>query len=143
MKKLYGQFVDKVSRWSDCSALLTRLVVGFVFAQSGWGKLHHLDKVAEFFTSLGIPAAHIQAPFVALVELIGGLCLIFGFVTRLAAIPLIGTMIVAIVTAKRGDINEFSDLLGMSEFLYIVLFVALITYGPGKYSIDQRVFKKK
>ncbi|MBY0471765.1 DoxX family protein [bacterium] len=143
MKKLYGKFVDMVSDCGDKIGLLTRVCVGFIFAHSGWAKLHSLDKVTEFFVSLGIPLASIQAPFVSVVELLGGLCLIFGVVTRLASIPLIATMIVAILTAKRGDISELSDLLGMSEFLFILLLLWLVASGPGRYSIDQRLFKKK
>ena len=53
--------------------LLVRLSVGVVFAQSGWGKLHDLQRVIDYFTSLGIPYANLQAPFVAGLEFTGGL----------------------------------------------------------------------
>ena len=43
------------------SPALARLTVGVVFFQSGWGKLHSLDKVTDFFTELGIPAPYFQA----------------------------------------------------------------------------------
>ena len=52
--------------------LLARIVLGVVFVQSGWGKLHDLDRVVAFFTELGIPAPQIQAPFVAGTELVCG-----------------------------------------------------------------------
>jgi putative oxidoreductase len=116
--------------------LLSRICIGFIFIQSGWGKLHHLDKVIAFFTSLGIPAANLQAPFVASIELVGGSVVLIGLFTRVASIPLIGTMFVAILTAKRGDIHELGDLLFMPEFLFIVMLLWLMIKGAGALSVD-------
>src|SRR5262245_44452324 len=52
---------------------VARLTLGVVFALSGWGKLHGLDQVTQYFTELGIPAPAFQAAFVSGVELVGGL----------------------------------------------------------------------
>ena len=49
------------SRLDFLPGLLSRITLGFIFVQSGWGKLHHLDKVTEFFRALGIPAPGLQA----------------------------------------------------------------------------------
>nr|HNI57421.1 DoxX family protein [Elusimicrobiota bacterium] len=76
------------SRLDFLPGLLSRITLGFIFVQSGWGKLHHLDKVTEFFRALGIPAPGLQAPFVATVELAAGGLVLVGFFTRLAALPL-------------------------------------------------------
>src|SRR5579872_1930933 len=78
--------------------LISRLTIGGIFIQTGWGKITHLDKVINFFTSLGIPAPRLQAPFVASVELGCGTLVLLGLATRVASLPLIGTMIVAILT---------------------------------------------
>jgi hypothetical protein len=51
-------------------------------------------------------------------------------------------MIVAIGTAKRGDIHELSDLLGMSEYLYIVLALWLGGYGAGPLSLDYLIARR-
>src|SRR5213593_2333437 len=80
---------------------LARLCVGLVFFNSGWGKLHGLNDVIEYFRSLGIPAPEIQAPFAAGTEFVCGLLLLLGLFTRVASVPLIITMIVAILTAKK------------------------------------------
>src|SRR4051812_37399468 len=80
--------------------LLVRISVGVVFAMTGWGKLHHLEDIIEFFRSLGIPYPELQAPLVAGLELVGGSLLVVGFCSRLVSVPLIGTMVVAMVTAK-------------------------------------------
>jgi putative oxidoreductase len=116
--------------------LLARITVGLVFLETGWGKLHDLQKVIDYFTELGIPAPGLQAPFVAGVEFVCGLLVLVGLATRLASIPLIGTMTVAIITARREDIGELTDLFGFEEFLYICLLTWLVVYGAGKISAD-------
>ena len=122
--------------------LLARITLAGVFIESGWGKMHNIEKVIGFFTSLGIPAPAIQAHFVANLEFFGGIFIFLGLFTRVMSVPLLFTMIVAIVTAKRDDLKEFSDLFGFSEFLYILLFLWLIIGGPGKISLDKLLFKK-
>lgn len=116
--------------------LVARVSVGWLFAVTGWGKLHNLPKVVEFFTQLGIPMPQLQAPFVATNELVCGCLILIGLFTRLATIPLTVSMIVAILTAKRAEINAFDDLFGMSEYLYIVVFLFLFVHGAGKISVD-------
>jgi putative oxidoreductase len=134
---LVSHILIQAAKLSWVAALATRLVVGWVFIESGWGKLQHLPKVVDFFRSLGIPAPNIQAPMVACIELICGCLLICGLLARIAAIPLIGVMVVAIATAKSADIGTASDLFAVSEFLYILLLGWIIIYGPGSISIDR------
>jgi putative oxidoreductase len=122
--------------------LLARLTVGTVFLQSGWGKLHNFPKVIDFFTTLGIPAPWFQAHLVATTEFVGGGLLILGLLTRLASIPLAVTMVVALLTAKRADIQEWTDLFGISEYLYIVLLSWLMTAGAGAVSLDRWLTRK-
>lgn len=117
-------------------ALLTRVTVGWIFVQSGMGKLNNLEGVTDFFRSLQIPLPELMAPFVAGTELVCGLLIFIGLLTRLASLPLLGTMIVAILTAKLSEIESFGDLAGMSEFLYIILLVWLLLFGGGKFSIE-------
>jgi len=117
--------------------LISRLTIGGIFIQTGWGKITHLDKVINFFTSLGIPAPRLQAPFVASVELGCGTLVLLGLATRVASLPLIGTMIVAILTVRIKEVRDYSDFLSMPEYLYIVLLVWLIVKGAGSLSIDR------
>lgn len=126
--------------------LLFRIVIGFVFIESGWEKFHDLGKVISYFESLSIPFAHLQAPFVAGVELTAGTFVLIGLFTRLASLPLIGIMLVAIKTAKWEDVSDFSSLLGISEFLYIVILIWLVAQGANSISADAlicRFFKGK
>jgi len=121
---------------------LTRLVIGWVFLQSGWGKLHSLEKVTAFFTQLGIPAPEFQAKLVACTELVCGALILVGLATRIATIPLMITMVVALMTALKSDIHGLSDLFGVSEFLYIALLAWLGVYGAGPLSLDRIIAGK-
>lgn len=130
--------------------LLARVVIGLVFIKSGWGKLHNLDHVIEFFRSLGIPAPEIQAPIAATMEFLCGLAVLAGLFTRLAAIPLIVIMVVAIKTAKTADFADahgalewLNVLFGLSEFLYIVLLAWLALRGAGALSLDRVLFARQ
>jgi putative oxidoreductase len=111
--------------------------------RTGWGKLHSLDTVTEFFASLHLPAAHFQAVLVASTEFFGGLALIVGLGTRLAAFPLMITMVVAILTAKRAEIDGVQSLLGFEEFSYLAMFFWLVVAGPGKASIDHLIARRQ
>jgi putative oxidoreductase len=116
--------------------LIARITVGYVFMLTGWGKLQHLDRVMEYFASLGIPAPHILTPFVSGLECFGGLFLILGVFTRISAGGLAITMIIAIITAKWGDVDSLHTLLGFEESLFLALFTWLAISGAGKASLD-------
>ena len=125
-----------LARLHALAPLLGRLGVGLVFMSTGWGKVHHIDKVTAFFTSLGIPAPHFQAYLVGYSELLCGTALVVGLLTRLATIPLMVSMVVAILTAKRPDLHGIFDLVGFDEFTYLVVLVMIAILGPGSLSLD-------
>lgn len=137
MIRIAVEFVEKASRalaWLPPT--LARLAVGWVFAVTGWGKLQNLEPVVKFFADLGIPYPELQAPFVACTELVCGTAILVGLLTRAAAVPLTVTMFVAIATAQWPQVESASDLLGLVETLYVVLFVWLAVAGPGPLSLD-------
>lgn len=122
--------------------LLARLAIGWVFLWAGYGKLGNLGQVTGYFESLGIPFASVQAPFVGIIELLGGLSLILGAGTRIFSFLLANTMIVALLTAHIEDIKAFSDIFKIYEFVYILVFLFLIFKGAGRISIDSLIIKK-
>lgn len=134
--------LNTAARLTWLPPLLARVVIGSVFIQTGWGKLHSLDQVVGFFRSLGIPAPELQAPFVASVEFAGGIAILLGLFTRLAALPLIGTMVVAILTAKLKDFTGPLDVFGTQEFDYMVFLVLLFVSGAGALSLDRFICKR-
>ena len=132
--------VDKARKTADkvsfLGPALARLTVGLVFIGTGWGKLHSLPDITAFFTSLGIPMPGFNARLVAGTELFGGLLILVGLGTRLVALPLAFTMVIAILTAKRGDITGVTALVGFEEWSYLVFFLWLALAGAGKLSLD-------
>ena len=86
---------------SSTPAALIRLLVGWVFLVEGILKYLWLDDLGVGrFASIGIPAPHFTAPFVGLVEIVCGVLVIVGLYTRLAAIPLLIDISVAILSTK-------------------------------------------
>ena len=116
--------------------LFARITVGWVFLWSGWGKLANLPQVTENFVGWGIPLPHILAPFVSGVEFCGGLLLLLGLVSRISAGALGVTMIVAIRSAKSGEVDSLETLLGFDEFEYLALFLWIAIAGAGPLSLD-------
>jgi putative oxidoreductase len=121
--------------------LVARLVVGWVFLWSGWGKLNALPQITENFRSWNIPYPEILTPFVSGVEFVGGILLLVGLFTRIAAAPLVVVMVVAIISAKFADVDSLETLLGFEEMSYLALFLWLAVAGPGSVSIDHLLTK--
>lgn len=122
--------------------LLTRLVVGFAFYDSGSGKLNNIENTVNFFATLGIPFPELNAAFVARLEYYGGMLLLAGVLTRIVALLLSSTMIVALLTADRetfvGAFMRTSEA-GLSDVAPFVLGVFLswlVIRGAGAISVD-------
>jgi putative oxidoreductase len=116
--------------------LVARIVCGWVFLWAGWGKLNFLPQVIENFRGWGIPYPEVLTPLVSGVEFAGGILLLVGLFTRLAAVPLVAVMVVAIIVAKYADIDSLETLLGFEEMSYLTLFLWLAVAGPGPLSLD-------
>jgi putative oxidoreductase len=120
--------------------LFVRLYWGVQLAQNGWGKLHNLARVTEFFSSLSLPAPGPTAIFVSTVEFLGGILLAVGLFSRLTGVVLTVDMTMAYITADREALfSIFSD---PGKFYvadaYTFLFAALLIFifGPGIFSLD-------
>jgi|SRR3990172_3304583 len=124
-------------------SLLTRLVMGIAFYQTGSGKLANPANVTAFFTELGIPFPELNAAFVSRLEYYGGILLVLGLLTRLAAALLGSTMIVALMTADRASLLEalgFSGETGLTDvvpLVYGLFLLWLLIYGGGAVSVDR------
>jgi putative oxidoreductase len=132
-----------LSKFDFVAPLVARITLGVLFVSTGWGKVHSLDKVASFFTELGIPAPAFHAGLVSFVELIGGALLVLGLASRLAAVPLLVSMAVAILTAQRDNVHGLPDLFGLVEWTYLALLLWVAIAGPGKVSLDHVLFVRK
>jgi putative oxidoreductase len=117
--------------------LIMRLIVGYVFMMSGWGKLNNLPQITQNFIEWGILFPKIMTPFVSGVEFFGGIMLILGLFTRIPAAMLAFTMLVAIKSAKWDQVDSLEALLGFEEATYFAGFMWLAIAGPGAASLDR------
>ncbi|HKA90313.1 MAG TPA: DoxX family protein [Haliangiales bacterium] len=143
---MLGRIHEIIDVWSKRLAwappTLARVAMGVAFILTGWGKLHGLEQVTSYFTDLGIPLPGLMAPFVATVELVGGILLLVGLGTRVAAVMLATTMVVALITAKWKNAESKIELLGELEFAYLTIFVWLAVAGAGPLSLDRLLARR-
>lgn len=120
--------------------LALRLIWGFWFLQSGLGKWKNFGSVIDYFRELGIPYPELNAYAAMFTEIIGGTLLILGLFSRVAAIPLIIVMIVALATAHHealsGLIDDPQGILKESPFTFLIAALTVFVFGPGKISLD-------
>lgn len=133
--------------------LTARLSLGLFFAVSGYNKLFiaakHEDLI-QLMTKIGVPFPDLMALFLGCVEFFGGLLLIAGLLTTFCAIALTIAMIVAIVTVEidliipkgLGFFDWMSWFLYLPQVMYVILFVWLMTTGPGRFSLDYHLAKR-
>lgn len=115
----------------DLGLLLVRIGIGLIFVMHGWSKFQDLSGLIGFFSGLGL--APFFAYLVATVETLGGLLLILGLWTDVAALLLGTIMIFAIYLAKWGKPffgYEF-------ELLLLLCSIAIILMGPGAYTVKK------
>ncbi len=125
------------SHFAWAGPLIMRLIVGYTFMLSGWGKLNNLTQITQNFTEWGIVFPKIMTPFVSGVEFFGGIMLILGLFTRIPAAMLAFTMLVAIKSAKWEAVDSLEALLGFEEATYFAGFLWLAIAGPGAASLDR------
>lgn len=124
------------SHFEWAGPLVARIVVGYTFMLTGWGKLNNLPMIVANFKSWGIPYPEFMTPFVAGWEFFGGLGLMLGLMTRICGGALAVVMVVAIISAKLSDIDSLETLLGFEEATYFAVFTWLAISGAGKASLD-------
>lgn len=132
---------------APASVILIRLVVGTVFLSEGVQKfLFPADLGVGRFVKIGIPAPQIMAPFVGVFEIICGVLILIGLLTRLATIPLIIDMLVAISTTKVPILlkSGFWSMAHEARVDYAMLLGStfLLIVGAGAWSIDARILSK-
>lgn len=132
--------VYKFRQWS---LTLLRITLGFIFAYHGYLKLFFpggFKGTIGFFAAIGIPLPAYSALLVALVEFVGGLFLIGGFLSKWASMALIINMLVAIFKVHLS--NGFLIVNGGIEFAAALIFSLLVILlnGPGRLSLDRVIF---
>lgn len=120
--------------------LIVRAYWGREFFLAGRGKLMNIERTADFFASIHIPMPLLNAYAAGLTECLGGLLLLFGILSRLSTIPLIGTMLVAYLTAHTAELHGlFSNpdgFVSAPPFLFLLAATIVLLFGPGAFSVD-------
>jgi putative oxidoreductase len=135
---------DKYCQYADYLQhpflLFVRLYWGIQLMQSGWGKLHNLDKVTDFFTSLGLPAPGFTATAISSLELFGGFLLAIGLFSRLISLVLTINMLMAYITADKEALHSiFSDpdkFTAAAPYVFLIASLIVFLFGPGCFSVD-------
>ncbi|WP_137933729.1 DoxX family protein [Mesorhizobium comanense] len=123
---------------SALTILLGRILLAVIFLLSGFGKLTAISGTAAYFGGLGLPLPTVTAVVVGLIELLGGLAVLVGFQTRIAA------WVLAIFTIATGLVAHtgWADQMQMIQFLKNLAiaggFILLASSGAGAYSIDAK-----
>ena len=121
----------------DLALLVLRLVLAAVFITHGYAKVFGMgfSGVTSFFTQIGAPLPSVSAPIVAVLEIAGGIALLFGAFTRVAAFLLACDMLGAIILVHAK--NGYSAPKGVEVVLgNFGMAVAIALLGAGAYSID-------
>jgi putative oxidoreductase len=130
------------------TTIIIRLMVGVVFLSEGIQKFLYADKLgAGRFAKIGLPNPVFLGPFVGSFEIVCGTLVLIGLFTRLAAIPLLTVMLVAIATTKVQLLadNGFWSMLHDSRTDWAMLLgsIFLLIKGGGKWSLDKKIERTK
>jgi putative oxidoreductase len=127
--------------------LLVRLYWGWQFAQSGWGRLHHLDTASQFFASLNVPLPGPTCVIISLLEVVGGILLILGLGSRLTGLLLTGDMIGAYVLsdreALRSILTDPGKFYGADPYTFLFASLLILIFGPGRFSLDYWFWRRR
>jgi len=142
-KKLYLEFSQLSQYISSLSLLFARLLIAYGFYEPAMMKWNDVASTSKWFDSLSIPFSTLSAYIAIGAETLGVIFLFLGFLTRVISIPLIIVMIIAIFTVHIG--NGFSIANNGFEIpLYYMAFLMIFTtFGAGRFSLDNIIFKNK
>jgi len=146
---------------ASASVILIRIAVGSIFLSEGIQKFLFPNELgAGRFVKIGIPAPEVMGPFVGLVEIVCGSLIILGLLTRLAALPLIINMCVALISTKlpillghgfwRFSLSKLSSYgfwsmahEARTDFAMLLGSILLLIVGAGAWSLDAQLAANK
>ena len=146
IRKVYGFAVRTASSLQSVFLLFVRVYWGWQLAQNGWGKLHNLGRVTEFFLSLGLPMPGVTATFVASVEFIGGIMLAIGLLSRFFGLVITIDMVMAYVMGDREALLSFISDPGKfyvaDPYTFLFAGLMILIFGPGKIALDTLLLRR-
>ncbi len=125
--------------------LIVRVVLGSLFIINGWPKLVNLEQTQGFFDMMGLPAD--LALLIGLLEVVGGLFLILGLLTRIVALLFAIEMISAFIIVNISNVVVLPEgyELGLLSIpiLFMAISISLMLTGPGRFSIEWNIIKRE
>jgi len=137
------KFYDQAEKLRDLPLLFIRLILAVGFFGPAMMKWKDIGAIAEWFGTIGIPFPSINAYLAAGTEALGVILLTLGLFTRIISIPLIITMIVAIVTVHLNNGFEAGNNGFEIPLYYIIMLFTLLVFGSGRISLDNWIVKKR
>lgn len=118
--------------------LIARIFLSILFILAGWSKLTGLEGTAQYFGGIGLPMPAVTAVLVGLVEFVGGLAILIGFKTRIAAIIVALFTIGATLVAHMNFAEGMNALMAQKNLAIAGGLLLLAVIGAGTYSVDGR-----
>lgn len=126
----------------DAVALIGRVALAAMFVISGFGKITGFADTSGFIASKGLPMADVLTVAAIIIELGGGLAIVFGWMTRWAALAL--AIFLVVITpifhnywAMPADQQMVDQIMFMKNLSVLGAMLLLYAFGPGRYSIDR------
>jgi putative oxidoreductase len=133
---------------NDNKMIIIRLIVGLIFISEGIQKYLFLQIFGPgFFQEIGFDHAYFWAYFTGACEILSGIMILFGLLTRIASIPLLIVMVTAFITTKLpvlatkgfwSFLHEYN-----TDFALTMLLIMLLFYGGGKWSVDENILQSR
>jgi putative oxidoreductase len=136
----YERFRRGASSLQSLFLLLVRLYWGWQFAQSGWGRLHHIPQATQFFASLHLPFPGPTVVFISVLEFVGGILLALGLASRLISLLLACDMAVAYIAGDPEALHAiFSNpgkFYNADPYTFLFASLMVLIFGPGRFALD-------
>jgi putative oxidoreductase len=146
LTKGYGLYIKTIDCLAPFFLLVVRGYIGYRFFRTGMGKLENLPAITEYFTSLGIPFPALNACMAGATEMFGGALLLVGLGSRIIALPLLVTMVVAYMTAHKesvlGFFDEPSTFFSQEPFPFLATALLVLFTGAGRWSFDEALRRR-
>ncbi len=142
LDRVYGFLVKIGSNLQSFFLLYMRLTWGHQLFMTGMDKLHEIESFTALLVKFNYPAPLFHAYEIALLEVIGGICLFFGFMSRLIAIPLIiltATVLSTLHADYLGNFRFVTDpmiLVLQQPYPFLITALLVLIFGPGRVSVD-------
>ncbi|MBV8253294.1 MAG: DoxX family protein [Chitinophaga sp.] len=140
--KTYRKWAEKVSALKDLPLLFMRLALAYGYYGPASMKWKDIHSVGDWFVQLQIPMPYVSAYLVAITEAVGVVLLTLGLYVRYITIPLMFSMVVAIITVHWANGFEASNNGFEIPLYYLLMLFVLLVFGAGRISVDYFLERK-